>query len=216
LVDRESIVFIVGGDSRARRALAARVAWLDMPAKVCRSADEFFAIVRPADAGCLLLSISSPTVDLEILQRQGDEAVHLPVVAISELRDISLAVTAMKLGARDFLEQSCPDEQLAEAIEESLRWHASQRRHILRVQSIRRRLLRLDAGHREVLNLVVRGRPNREIAAELKLSARSIEVRRARIMQTMRAHSLAELVRQMTLVERAPRRRADGEVGSRE
>ena len=200
-MDRQSRVFIVGGSSRARRVLAARVERFDLPSAVCPSAEEFFARLRPTDTGCVLLKISLPAVDLEVLKRRSERGMHLPVVAISELRDIALAVTAMKLGTRDFLDDSCSDEQLAQAIEEAFRWGADHRRRIVRVQNIRRRVARLDAGHRDVLNLVVAGRSNREIAAELQLSVRSIEVRRARVMRTMRAQSLADLVRQTLLGE---------------
>jgi len=117
------------------------------------------------------------------------------VVAISDRADVPTAVAAMKLGARDFLEASCPDRRLAKAIEESLRWEVEHRRQIVLVERIRRRRDLLQRGCREVLDMLVAGRSNRQMAEELGLSVRAVEERRGKVMRTMRARSLGELVR---------------------
>jgi FixJ family two-component response regulator len=195
-LDNEPVVFVVAGDSKTRRALTSRLKTLDLPATVCRSADEFLQAYAPATPGVLLLDVSHPATDFEILIQLGQQANHLPVIGISSLCDVPTAVMAMKLGAMDYLSASCSDELLGNTIEQAFLWDADHRRHIAMVESIRRRLARLTPGHREVLELLVAGKANREIAAELDLSVRSIEVRRAKIMSTMRAKSLADLVRQ--------------------
>ena len=200
-MDNEPIVFLVAGDAKARRFLKARLSTLGPQSKTFRSTDEFLHVYAPGCAGCVLLDVSGSPVDLDLLPHLGQRGSHLPVIAISEHGSISTAVRAMKLGAMDFLEQSCSDARLAETIEEAFRWDADNRRRITQVEHIRRRLSRLATGHREVLDLLVAGKSNREIAAELELSVRSIEVRRAKVMQTMRARSLAELVRLTMIVE---------------
>ena len=200
-MDNEPAVFLVAGDARARRALATRLSTLGPQTKTFRSTEEFFQVYAPGCAGCVLLDVSGSPVDLDLLQHLGQRGDHLPVVVISGQGDIPTAVRAMKLGALDFLEQSCSDARLAKAVEEALRWDADNRRRISQVEHVRRRLARLAPGHRNVLDMLVAGKSNREIAAELQLSVRSIEVRRAKVMQTMRARSLAELVRLTIIVE---------------
>jgi FixJ family two-component response regulator len=113
--------------------------------------------------------------------------------------DVETVVRAMKRGAFDFLLETCSDRQLRTAVDDAFRWDSQQRRHIAHVQSIRRRLKQLPPPLRDVLDLLLEGKSNREIADELGLSVRSIEVRRSKVMRTMRARTLAALVRQ-TLV----------------
>ncbi|MGD0897042.1 MAG: LuxR C-terminal-related transcriptional regulator [Thermoguttaceae bacterium] len=194
-MDPDRIVFIVAGDAQARRRLVARMKELRLPAKACHSAAEFLALDPPAAAACIVLDVSQPPIDLELLRRLGPAELHLPVVAVSEAPDVPTVVEAVRLGARDFLEGSCGNRRLGEAIEEGFRWHAARRREIALVERTRRRLAQLTPGCREVLDLLVAGRSNRQIAEELDLSVRAIEERRAKAMRAMRARSLAELVR---------------------
>jgi FixJ family two-component response regulator len=193
-MEREPLVIVVAGDARARRSLAARVKGLGLAVKLCHSAEEFFALTAPAGGGCILLDVSQPA-DLELLLRLGPAEVHLPVVGISDGAGVPTAVEAMKLGARDFLEASCPDRRLAKALDDGLRWEAEHRRQIALVERIRRRRDLLNPGCRQVLELIVAGRSNCEMAEELDLSVRAVEERRGKVMRTMRARSLAELVR---------------------
>jgi FixJ family two-component response regulator len=189
------LVIIVAGDAQARRSLTARVKGLGLAVKLCHSAEEFFVLVGPAGGGCILLDVSQPAADLELLRRLGPAEVHLPVVAISDRASVPTAVEAMKLGARDFLEASCPDRRLAKALDDGLRWEAEHRRQIALVERIRRRRDLLKPGCRQVLDLIVAGRSNCQMAEELDLSVRAVEERRGKVMRTMRARSLAELVR---------------------
>jgi FixJ family two-component response regulator len=199
-VNSEPKVFIVAGDSTARRELTAWVESLDLPAEACRSADEFLAVYRPRSAGCILLSVGVPSVDLELLRRLGPGDSHLPVIAVAKGVDVSTVVQAMKLGVRDFVERSTGDERLAEAVHEALAWDAQNRRRIARAEGVRRRLAQLNHGQHQVLDLLMTGRSNPQIAQELGLSTRSIEVRRGKIMRTMGARSVIELVRRVLSV----------------
>lgn len=200
-MDDDPIVYLVAGDCSARRILAARLLSLERPFKACRSAQEFFEVHEELRTGCVLLDVSQPEFDLELLGQLGDRAAHLPIIAISGSPNIAMAVKAMKSGCLDFLEVSCPDEQLTESIEEAFRWYVENRRHIVHGQTIRRRLSRLLPEHRAVLDLILAGKSNRDIAVELGISVRAIEMRRAKVMHTMKAKSLTDLVRQSLIAE---------------
>jgi FixJ family two-component response regulator len=189
------ILLLVADAPKALRGLGKRIRGMGLHGQECESPEECLA-TEPGDRpACVLLHLSETMPGLEILRRLRCERPRVPVVVIAALADVPLAVRAMKLGASDFLEECCTDEVIAQAVAEALRWSDENRRKHGRIEIVRRRMDRLADSHRQVLQLLIAGKSNREIADELKLSVRTIEVRRAKIMQTMRAKSLAELVR---------------------
>ncbi len=198
-MDVEPLVFVISGDSRGRRNLSLRLKQLGCDQRLCHSPDDFQQNSSPHDAGCILLHVVDREIDLDWLTTLGRHEDHWPVIGIAAEADVETAVRAMKRGAFDFLLETCNDQQLRAAVDDAFRWDSQQRRHIANVQSIRRRLKQLTPPLRDVLDLLIRGRSNREIADELGLSIRSIEVRRSKVMRTMKARTLAVLVRQ-TLV----------------
>ena len=101
----------------------------------------------------------------------------------------------MKAGALNFLEKPCRDQQLWEAIQEAIKWDSVHRQQVALRSKVLHRLQRLTSGERDVLALLIDGNSNKTIAAELNLSVRTIEVRRAKLMKKMKAESLAELIR---------------------
>ncbi len=119
-MEGEAVVWVVAGDSQARRALAARLKLLGLGWAACHSAEEFFEVAAPGRLGCVLLDVSRPEADLELLVRRGTAGQHRPVVCISGAADIPTAVRAMKLGAFDFLDESCTNRQLAQTIAEAI------------------------------------------------------------------------------------------------
>jgi len=202
-MDEQPVVFLVSDKSKTRRQLAARLKQLGYEAQAFCSIEEFQQRSLATGAGCLLLGLSHPDVDLDWLQKAGPLEDHWPVVAVAADADVETAVNAMKRGVFDFLLESCSDRRMAAAIDEAFRWDALQRRRIATVQSIRRRMKQLTPALHDVLDLLLKGKGNREIAVELGLSERSIEDRRAKLMRTMKARSLAALVRQSLLAEGA-------------
>jgi len=196
----EPVVFLVSDKSKTRRQLAARLQQLGFDVQPFSSTEEFQERSFPTDAGCILLCLSDPD-DLDWLKQSGANESHWPLVAVAADADVETAVRAMKSGAFDFLLESCGDRRLEAAIDEAFRWDALQRRQIATAQSIRRRLRQLAPPLRDVLELLVKGKSNREIAEELELSVRAIEDRRAKLMRTMKARSLAALVRQALLAD---------------
>jgi len=191
----QPVVFLIAGELKARRNLAARLKQFACEVRLCHAPEEFLHRYAPHDAGCILLHVAHAELDLDWLTSLGQHDHHLPVIAIAAEAETETIVLAMKRGAVDFVLESCSDQRLWSAIEEAFHWDAVHRRHIAHVQSIRRRLKQLTPLLRDVLELLLKGKSNREIAHELGMSVRSIEVRRAKLMQTMKARSLATLVR---------------------
>ncbi len=140
---------------------------------------------------------------MELLAALLGEELPTPLIAIAAEADVPMAVHVMKLGAMDFFQEPCGAEQLTAAIEKALAWAAGHRRLLARNASVRRRLNRLTAQQRSVFDALLAGSSNREIAADLEKSVRCIEERRAKIMKTMHAKSLPDLVR-MTLWLESP------------
>jgi two-component system response regulator FixJ len=198
----QSMIFLVAGEPAALRELAARVESLKVPLTACRSIDEALAAPMPVGPGCVVAELPRRTQDnLRWLERLGRRGGQLPIIVVAADADVPTAVRAMKLGVFDFLEKNCPAKQLKEAVRAALRWDTENRRRIARIHSARRRLAALEPGQRAVLDLLLEGKSNREIAAELELSVRAIEVRRAKVMATMRARSLPALVRLAIVAE---------------
>jgi len=200
-VEADSFVFVVCSDARARGAVNTRLKILGLRQHLCKSIDDYFQMLQPHSAGCTLLCVEKAREDLELLARIEVPQRHLPVLCISTCADIPTAVEAMKLGAVDFLDANCTDRQLTDAVQSAFRRHRQWRREIIYVEGVRRRLAQLSPAHREVLDLLVSGQTNRDMAEELSLSVRGVEERRAKVMQVMQAKSLAELVRQVLAVE---------------
>ena len=150
----------------------------------------------PAGQGCMLLDVRMPGISgLGLLEQFNREEIPLPAIVMSAYGDVPMVVRAMKAGALNFLEKPCRDQQLWEAIQEAIKWDADHRERMALRAQVRHRLQRLTRGEHDVLALLIDGKPNRTIAAELNLSVRTIEVRRAKIMDKMKADSLAELIR---------------------
>ena len=199
-VSSKPTVFILDDDPAVLQSLAALVGSMDLWAEAYASAQEFLDACDHSQPGCILLDVRLPGISgLELLERIVQDELHLPVIIISAYGDVPMVVQALKAGALNFLEKPCRDHQLWEAIQEALKWDMDNRNRIARSAKIQRRIDRLTNGEREVLGMVIEGKSNKEIAAKLKLSVRTIEVRRSKVMEKMKAKSLPELVR-MALV----------------
>jgi len=189
-------VYIIDDDPAMRQLLGVLINSMQLCPEPCASAREFLDHCIPSEPGCVLLDVRMPGMNglelLDVMQRQG---IPFPVIVLSAHGDVPTAVRALRAGAINFLEKPCRDQELWEAIQEAIRHDAESRRALARTKRIQRRLAKLSPGEWKVLNRLLEGKSNKEIAADLQLSVRTIEVRRAKIMDKMRADSLAELVR---------------------
>ena len=131
---------------------------------------------------------------LELQRKLIHEKIIIPIVFVTGHGNVSMAVEAMQMGAVNFLEKPVQEQELWDSIRKALELDSLNRRRRARRQRVEQRLTRLTHGEREVLNLILEGKLNKEIATELGLSTRTIEDRRAKLMKKMGAKSLAELV----------------------
>jgi FixJ family two-component response regulator len=195
-METEPTVFIVDDDPAVRQALTVLLRSMHLRAESYESAQQFLDTCGSARAGCLLLDVRMPGMSgLELLEQLNQNEIHMPAIVMSAYGDVPMVVRAMKAGAVNFLEKPCRDQQLWEAIQEGLRWDATHRTHVMLRTKILHRLQRLTTGEHHVLQRLIDGKSNKTIAAELVLSVRTIEVRRAKLMTKMKAESLAELIR---------------------
>lgn len=194
--EHDSIVYIVDDDQAIRHAMGLLLKSVGHEHLVFTSADEFLESHTGNNNGCLVLDIRMPGLSgLELQQKLIESGSSLPIIFISGHGDIPMAVEAMQKGAFDFIQKPFRDQELLDRISEALntaRRQESEREQKVDVQD---RIDTLTKREHEVLDLVVTGKPNKIIAHELGVSQRTIEIHRARVMEKMRAKSLAELVR---------------------
>ncbi len=189
-------VFIVDDDASVRSALARLVRLAGWQAEACSSAREFIARYDPAQPGCLVLDVSMPEVDgLELQGQLHELGDPLPIVFLTGHADVAMSVAAMRAGAINFLTKPVNGRELVDAVREAMARDAEERRERAVHERARTRLASLSTREREVLERVVAGRLNKQIAAELGAAEKTIKVHRARVMEKMAAASLAELVR---------------------
>jgi FixJ family two-component response regulator len=160
------------------------------------SGPEFVDAYTEDRPGCLVLDIRMPGMSgLELQQKLNERHSILPIIFITGHGDVPMAVEAMQAGAVDFIQKPFRDQDLIDRINQALEKDANNRAALGERNDIRRRLETLTPREREVLDLVVHGKANKVIAGDLKLSQRTVEIHRARVMEKMQASSLAHLVR---------------------
>jgi FixJ family two-component response regulator len=195
-------VFIVDDDEAVRSALRLLMKSVGHAATSFDSAQEFLARYSPQQPGCLVLDVRMPGMSgMELQQELNRRGAIIPVIFISGHGDIPMAVEAMQHGAFDFLQKPFKDQDLLDRVTRALLADATARAQLLQVEHIRALLGTLTPREREVLDMVVSGKPNKIMAADLNLSQRTVEVHRARVMEKMHARSLAQLVRMMMTLD---------------
>ena len=192
----EPIVFVVDDDQAMRNSLKWLIESIGMQVETYASASEFIDSYYPGRAGCLLLDVRMPGMSgLELQAYLSRQEIRIPIVIITGHGDVSMAVRAMKAGAVDFIEKPFNDQALLDSIRNALDFDEQQRSLQAQRAEIAARLAQLTPREHEVMEMVTDGRSNKEIAAELGVSAKTVEAHRARVMDKMQADSLAELVR---------------------
>ena len=190
------IVHVIDDDEASRQSLAFLLQTAQIEARTYASAAVFLDLGADLSASCVITDVRMPGMSgIDLLRRLRELKVEAPVIVITGHGDVPLAVEAMKIGAADFLEKPFDDEVLLASVRSALnRQDEEHKRHIARSE-IDARLTALSNRERDVLTGLVAGRANKQIAYDLGISPRTVEIYRANLMNKMQAGSLSELVR---------------------
>src|SRR6187401_3066923 len=191
-------VMVVDDDTGLRNAMRSVLKSVGLTSALFASAKEFLAAYQPSQTGCLVLDIRMPGMSgLELQQQLNLRGAVIPVIFMSGHADIPMAVEAMQHGAFDFLQKPFRDQDLLDRIQRAIAKDGELRQSLGEHARIKVHLESLTPREREVLDLMTQGKQNKAIAQDLAVSPRTIEIHRARVMEKMSAHSVAELVRMM-------------------
>jgi RNA polymerase sigma factor (sigma-70 family) len=194
--EENSTVFIVDDDQAIRHAMEFLMRSVGLKYEIFHSADDFLTSFSDEKPGCLVLDIRMPGLGgLELQEKLIEMGSALPIIFITGHGDVPMAVEAMQKGAVDFIQKPFRDQDLLDRIGEALKTDQERRSKRQEHAEVQTRIDKLTKREREVLDLVVTGKPNKVIAYELGVSQRTVEIHRARVMEKMQARSLADLVR---------------------
>jgi FixJ family two-component response regulator len=190
------IVFVVDDDVSVRESLELLIRCEGWQPETCASAQEFLERPRVLVPNCLILDVSLPGLNgLDLQKRIGAERTDMPIIFVTGYGDVPMTVRAMKAGAQEFLTKPFNDEVLLTAIR-----HAIARSRIalgreIELQALKGCYASLTVRERQVMALVVSGKLNKQVGSELGISEITVKAHRGRVMQKMKAGSIADLVK---------------------
>jgi FixJ family two-component response regulator len=190
-------IYIVDDDASFARGLARVVSAAGWKAELFTSADDFLSPgrVREGEPGCVLLDVRMPGMRGPELQRvMIERGIRLPVIFLTGFGDVGTSVDAMKRGAVDFLEKPVRADELAAAIRVALERDRTGRAREAELREIAARIAKLSPREREVMGHVVAGRLNKQIAADLGISLKTVKAHRAKVMEKLDVRSVPALV----------------------
>ena len=191
-----AVVFVIDDDPSMRLALEDLVSTVGLEVRAFATPQEFLDSKPPEAPGCLVLDVRLPGMSGLTFQKElAREGLTLPVIFITGHGDIPMSVRAMKAGAVEFLSKPFHDQDLLDAIHAAIERDRKRHREAQRLAELRERFARLTERERQIMSLVVIGRANKQIAADLNLSEMTVKVHRGQVMRKMHAGSLPELVR---------------------
>jgi len=192
----EQVVFVIDDDPSMRTAIKELIEAVGMSCQTFGSGQELLAADLPDIPRSLVLDVRLPGLSGLHLQRElMERGINMPIIFITGHGDIPMTVQAMKAGAVEFLTKPFRDQELLDAIEQGIERDRSARKQQTEIRELRERFETLTPRERAVMELVVTGRLNKQIAVELDISEKTVNVHRSQVMQKTRADSLAELVR---------------------
>ena len=194
--DDRAVAFVIDDDASMRRSLDTLLRSVGLDVHLFSSAQEFMQAKRPDVPACLVLDVRLPGMSgLAFQQELVRAGVALPVIFLTGHADVPMTVRAMKAGAAEFLTKPVDEQVLLDAIHTAIEKDRAKRHDAANVAELKARYGMLTEREREVLSMVVAGRANKQIAAELGLSLVTVKVHRGQVMRKMLAKSVPDLVR---------------------
>ena len=198
-VEVESTVYVVDDDPASRRLIAGLLEAIFPRIQAFASAGEFLASYQDDQPGCLVLDVAMPGMSgLELQKTLAERGIRLPIIFLTGHANVQMAVGAMQAGAVNFLEKPFREQELWESVRRAFDLDRRRRKERVGRTDGEQRIAKLTPGERQVLALILEGMFNKEIAAQLNLSIRTVEDRRARLMRKLQVASVVELV-QLTM-----------------
>ncbi|MES9860920.1 MAG: response regulator [Candidatus Thiodiazotropha sp. LLP2] len=195
-MNKQQTIYIVDDEEPVRRALTLLAKADGLRSKCFSSALDFLKDIENIDNGCLLLDVCMPEMTGPELQDElNKRGVKLPIIVITGHGDIPVAVRAMQAGAQDFIEKPFNSEDLMERVHKCLNIVEKLDENELQKLEAGRLIAKLTPREHQIMDLLVTGRRNKEIARELFISFRTVELHRAKIMDKLEAKSLSDVVR---------------------
>jgi FixJ family two-component response regulator len=198
----QPVVFVVDDDEAVRESLRWLINSVNLGVEVFDSAADFLDGYAPGRPGCLVSDVRMPGLSGLDLQRElNRRGITLPVILITGHGDVPMAVRAMKQGAYDFVEKPFNDQVLLDLVQKAVAESVAAEATLALHAEVLGRIEQLTPREREVLGLIVAGETNKGIARTLDISLKTVEAHRAKVMEKMRAGSLAELMKSVMVLE---------------
>jgi two-component system, LuxR family, response regulator FixJ len=189
-------VFVVDDDAAVRESIAMLVRSIGTAAEAFPTAADFLRGCSQDRPGCLVLDVRMPEMSgLQLQEKLTEAGCLLPVIFVTAHGDVPIAVQAMRAGAFDFIQKPFRDQDLLEKVQRAIGLDRQRRQDAHHRSALVDRIASLTKREAEVLDRVVTGKANKVIAAELRISQRTVEVHRAHIMEKLKADSVSDLVR---------------------
>lgn len=200
----DKTIFVVDDDKVVRDSLSWLISSVGLHVETFASAQDFLNAYDPARPGCLLVDVRMPGMSgLELQKRLAENPHCLPVIIVTGHGDVQMAVRAMKDGAFDFIEKPYNDQVLIDLVQKAVHECERRRNEQTGHQEIEALVDSLTPRERQVMGMIVEGNTNKQIAYGLDISDKTVEAHRAKVMEKLRASSLADLIRKVMILNAA-------------